>query len=620
MKRKRVLILVLVWVTALSLFAADYVFESYHLDLDVSASNVYSIQENIVVNFSAPRHGIFREIPVRFGKTRIKLENLASSDPIIEDSVSKDYITFRLGSADSTIIGRKPYTISYTYDIGEDGYDDYDELYFNLVGPGWQSTIEEFTFTITFPKPIESDMVWLTGGTYGSTDQRGTYSLSADRKTLTGRAENLAPGEALTLRVQMEQGYFTGMTVHRDYTVVASILAVLLGIAASIFATMLFRRYGREDLFVPVVRFDPPEGFSPLEVGFIADGRVDNKDLTSLLFYWADQGCLTIEEESKKKITFTRIKDPQASKAHERNLFNAFFAAGDGTTVTLKDLEKQKFGQAMDKAKMQTQSYFKGERRLNDPAAEKKRVIIFLMAALVVVINALAASISYLAEGTVALLVVGLFCMVISALIAYRLTSNWEMRGKFTKFIKMVALVLASILAYVASVIILYGMVDTSVTFAMLMAIAVVVFPAYLAFLGVVTAKRSSYAHKMLEQTIGYRDFISKVEVDKLKMMIDDDPALFYHVLGYAIVLGLEDKWAKKFATIALDPPTWYYGQNLAFNALFYSSLSHRIHSNVMEHAIYSQAKSGSSGGVRSSFGSSGFSGGGFGGGGGGAW
>ncbi len=620
MKSKRVLILVLVWVTVLSLFAADYVFESYHLDLDVSVSNVYSIQEDIVVNFSVPRHGIYREIPVRFGKTRIKLENLASSEPIIEDSVSKDYITFRLGSADSTVIGRKPYTISYTYDIGEDGYDDYDELYFNLVGPGWQSTIEEFTFTITFPKPIDPTMIWLTGGTYGSTDQRGTYTLSADRKTLTGKAKSLAPGEALTLRVQMEQGYFTGMTVHRDYTVVASILAVLLGIAACIFATMLFRRYGREDLFVPVVRFDPPEEFSPLEVGFIADGRVDNKDLTSLLFYWADQGCLTIEEESKKKITFTRIKDPQTSKAHERNLFNSFFAAGDGTTVTLKDLEKQKFGQAMDKAKMQTRSYFKGERRLNDPAAEKKRVVIFLMAALVVVTNALAASISYLAEGTVALLVVGFFCMVISALGAYRLTSNWEMRGKFTKFIKMVALVLASLLAYVSSLIILYGIVDTSATFAMLMAIAVVVFPAYLAFLGVVTAKRSSYAHKMLEQTIGYRDFISKVEVDKLKMMIDDDPALFYHVLGYAIVLGLEDKWAKKFATIALDPPTWYFGQNLAFNALFYSSLSHRIHSNVMEHAIYSQAKSGSSGGVRSSFGGSGFSGGGFGGGGGGAW
>jgi len=620
MNRKRVLVLLLVSVATFSLFAADYVFESYHLDLEVSESSVYTIEENIVANFSTARHGIFREIPVRFGKKRIKLENLKSSDPMIEDSVSRDYITFRLGSADTTVIGRKAYTIGYTYDIGADDYDDYDELYFNLVGPGWQSTIEDFTFEIRFPKPIDPSMIWLTGGEYGSTGQRGTFNLSADRKTLTGRAEKLYPGEALTIRVQMEEGYFTGGTLHRDYTVPFSILAVLLGIAASIFATMLFKKYGREDLFVPVVRFDPPEGFSPLEVGFIADGRVDNKDLTSLIFYWADQGCLTIEEESKKKITFNRLKDPQTDKRHELNLFDAFFAAGDGTRVTLKDLEKQRFGKAMEKARAETIAYFKKERRLNDPVAERKRVVIFLMTAVVVVANALASSVSYLAGGTVALLVLGLFCASMSAVIAYRLTSDWEMRGKFTKFIKMVALALLCIFGYVAAIIILYGVLDNGPAFSMLMGIAVVLFPAYLSFLAVVTAKRSAYAHKMLEQTIGYRDFISKVEVDKLKMMIDEDPELFYHVLGYATVLGLEDKWAKKFSTIALNPPSWYYGQNLAFNALFYSSLSRRIHTNVMEHAIYSQAKSGAGGGVRSSFGGGGFSGGGFGGGGGGAW
>ena len=620
MKRKRVLILLLLFVTSLSLFAADYIFESYHMDLDVSVSNVYSIDEDIVANFSVPRHGIFREIPVRFGKKRIKLENLESSDPIIEDSVSSDFITFRLGSADTTVLGKKRYLIRYSYDIGSDEYDDYDELYFNLVGPGWQSTIEEFTFTITFPKPIDPSMIWLTGGVYGSTEERGVFNLSSDGKTLTGRAENLSPGEGLTIRVQMDEGYFIGATVYRDYTIPASLLALLLGIAASIFATMLFRRYGREDLFVPVVRFAPPEGFSPLEVGFIADGKVDNKDLTSLIFYWADLGCLAIEEESKKEITFKRLKGLSTEKMHERNLFNAFFAAGDGESVTLKDLEKGKFGQAMEKARAETIAYFKKERRLNDPVAERKRIIIFLMAAFVVVANALACSISYLAGGTVALLVLGIFCASMSGILAFRLTSDWEMRGKFSKFIKMAALVLLCLFSYVAAIIILYGVLDNGEVFSLLMGIAVVFFPAYLAFLGVVTAKRSAYAHMMLEQTIGYRDFISKVEVDKLKVMIDDDPELFYHVLGYAIVLGLEDKWAKKFSTIALDPPSWYYGQSLAFNALYYSSLSHRIHSNVMDSAIYSQAKGGSSGGVRSSFGGGGFSGGGFGGGGGGAW
>ena len=108
--------------------------------------------------------------------------------------------------------------------------------------------------------------------------------------------------------------------------------------------------------------------------------------------------------------------------------------------------------------------------------------------------------------------------------------------------------------------------------------------------------------------------------MDKLKMMIDSDPHIFNHVLGFAIVLGLEDVWAKKFAKIAIEQPSWYVGGRPIRDAVFYSALSHRLHGSVMEKTVYTQAKGGSRSPIHSSFGSSGFSGGGFGGGGGGAW
>lgn len=129
--------------------------------------------------------------------------------------------------------------------------------------------------------------------------------------------------------------------------------------------------------------------------------------------------------------------------------------------------------------------------------------------------------------------------------------------------------------------------------YSVVMAFFLVAIPAYLGFLAVVTGKRSAYAQKKkLEEIVGYREFISKVEMDKLKMMIDSDPSLFYHVLSYAIVLGLEDVWAKKFAKIALAEPQWYVGNRPIRNALFYSALSHRMHTSVMEKkAVYAQAK-----------------------------
>jgi uncharacterized membrane protein YgcG len=617
---KKWLAVLLVLLSCTGVWASDYYIDTYNMDIVLSPANVYSIREDIQVNFSIPRHGIFREIPVRFGKKRVELTNLKSSDPIIQDSVSSDYVTFRLGSADSTVVGLKSYAISYDYDIGDDGYPDYDEMYFNLVGAGWQCPISSFSYTIRFPKAIDPSMVWVTGGQYGSNRQVGDFSVSSDRLTITGTARNLSPGEALTIRVQMEQGYFTGMKPYRDNTVISSILAAILGLALCVLGTLIFKKYGKEDLFVPVVRFETPEGLSPLEVGYLADGSVDNKDLTSLIFYWADNGCLAIEEEGKKKMTFTRLKGPDTDKRHEQLLFDALFACGDGTTVTLKQLETNTFAAAMQKTKTGVHSYFKGDRKLKDSKAESKKILLVLFVAFVVVGNAIASTIMYLAEGTVILLAIGLFVAIFSGIITWNITRRWEFLKRGTRLFKMFGFVLFGLLAYVVTVFLQVALVGNSEVFALLMAIPSVLFPLYLAILAVVTSKRSAYANKLLEQTVGFREFIDKVEMDKLKLMIDDNPQIFYHVLGYAIVLGLEDKWAKKFKNLTLDPPSWYRGSSPVYNALFYSALAHRLHSNVMEHSLYAQAKGGSSGPVRSSFGSSGFSGGGFGGGGGGAW
>ena len=617
---KKWLVSFLVLIVCSFAWASDYKIETYNMDIALSPSNVYSIREDIQVNFSIPRHGIFREIPIRFGKKRVELTNLKSSDPIQQDSVSADYVTFRLGSADKTVVGLKSYAISYDYDIGDDGYSDYDEMYFNLVGTGWQCPIDSFSYTIRFPKPIDPSMVWVTGGAYGSTQQIGDYSVSPDRKTITGTAQNLSPGEALTIRVQMEQGYFTGMRPYRDYTVLASILVVALGLALCIFALLIFKKYGREDLFVPVVRFDPPEGLSPLEVGYLADGNVDNKDLTSLIFYWADQGCLTIEEESKKKMTFTKVKEPATMKKHELLLFDALFACGDGSSVTLKELETNKFASAMQRTKSGVHSYFKGERKLKDSTSESKRIIVVLFAALVVAGNAIASTIMYLAEGTLTLLVFGAFIAMASGFITWNMMRKWEILKRGQQIFKVFSFGLFALVCYAVMVFLQVYLIGNSPTYSILMGIPSTLFPLGLSFLGIVISKRSDYANNLLEQTVGYREFIDKVEIDKLKMMIDDDPQLFYHVLGYAIVLGLEDKWAKKFKSLTIEPPNWYRGTSPMYDALFYSALAHRLHTNVMEHTMYAQAKGGTSGPVRSSFGSSGFSGGGFGGGGGGAW
>ncbi len=619
MKKATVLILVLCLSMAF-LSAADYVFETYHMQMDANLQNGYAVQEQIVANFSTPRHGIYREIPIQFGKIRVDLKNLQANVPMIQDNVSSGYVTFRLGSENRTVIGPQKYIISYDYTIGSDRNNEYDELYYNLVGPGWQAPIKDFTFEVNFPKPIDPSMVYLFGGEYGSKDQRGTFTVSQDRKSITGEAKNLMPGEALTLMVQMEEGYFSEVKPFVDFTIPFTILVLFLALGAAVHATFMFRRYGKEELFVPVVRFEPPEGLTPMEVGYLADGVVDNKDLTSMIFYWADLGYLKIEEKDKKEFVFTKIKDLETDRTHELHLFDALFDCGLDGSVSLKQLEKADFNKDMERTKTEVTEYFKNSRGLKDKTAERKRVIPMLYGAASAALLAIAPTFSYIGGTTVVLLGCGFISLVLSAIVFSRLNATWEISSKFKKVIKVFALILLLVLLMAVALVIQHYVFENSIVLSFITSLAVVAIPAYQGALTIFTGKRSAYAQKTLEEIIGYREFIDKVEIEKLKMMIDSDPAFFYHVLSYAIVLGLEDVWAKKFAKIAVPQPDWYVGYSPIRGALYYSVLSHRLNTTVVQSALYTQARSASRSPIHSAFGGGGFSGGGFGGGGGGAW
>lgn len=122
-------------------------------------------------------------------------------------------------------------------------------------------------------------------------------------------------------------------------------------------------------------------------------------------------------------------------------------------------------------------------------------------------------------------------------------------------------------------------------------------------------------------QLSGLRSFIETAELDRMRVLAKNRPEIFYHIMPYAYVFGLYDKFAEKLELLEIPAPGWYHAGyeikswnagvmlncmagNLTFAAV---SLSQPSSAN---------ASGGSSGGGNKG----GFSGGGFGGGGGGSW
>ena len=116
---------------------------------------------------------------------------------------------------------------------------------------------------------------------------------------------------------------------------------------------------------------------------------------------------------------------------------------------------------------------------------------------------------------------------------------------------------------------------------------------------------------------LGFKEFILYTEKDKIAVMLEDDPALYYRVLPYAQVLGVTDAWTEKFKGLDLRPPAYVRGDSfdVVLSAMMWNRIFIRL-SGTMGHSFVSRPSNTGGGHSSGGFGG-GFGGGGFGGGGG---
>jgi len=139
--------------------------------------------------------------------------------------------------------------------------------------------------------------------------------------------------------------------------------------------------------------------------------------------------------------------------------------------------------------------------------------------------------------------------------------------------------------------------------------------------------KRSVTGNEMYYELEGLKMYINTAE--KHRIEFHDNPkkylGVFEKLLPYAMIFGLEKKWAKEFEDLYIEQPDWYEGNNHnnMFNAYLLTNSLNHMNQQVVSHATPSNSANGfssSHGGSGGSGFSGGSSGGGFGGGGGGSW
>jgi Predicted membrane protein (DUF2207). len=72
------------------------------------------------------------------------------------------------------------------------------------------------------------------------------------------------------------------------------------------------------------------------------------------------------------------------------------------------------------------------------------------------------------------------------------------------------------------------------------------------AFFQIIATRRTETGRLWLGQVLGFKNFIEKAEQDRILTLVNENPQYFFNILPYAYVLGVTDKWAKNFESIAI--------------------------------------------------------------------
>jgi uncharacterized membrane protein YgcG len=613
-----------------------YTTPEFNVNIDAHIDHSYSFTEEITVDFgNYGKHGIYRNIPL---DSKYRITDISVDDDEYDVYTESGNQVIQIGSADYRVTGEHTYVIHYTIQELEDNDSTADYLSLDVLLTGWDSSIDRAHVTLNLPDGLKFESLDYYTGQYSSdTNNYGTWNKSGDKITFVGY--DLPEGVGATVNGVLPDGTWVGALSYNWVRVL-----VLIGIVLCFLLLLALRiTWGRNPEVIETVEFYPPEGLTPVDIGYIIDGNVDDNDITATFFYLADQGYIDIYEYKKNEFEFTRLGNlPETEKPSIRRFYRGLFgstAFDDYEEVAQNQPKKlkaktKKIGKRMATAYRDiprlVDDDFSGKHKLYTSRSKLAKIIgmaiFFLVTALTVFVLYALNSVTPIWMLAVSSMIIGsaflLLIIFMSSIYDYR------MSRKPVKSMARMALALGiyviAVFVYMYNVCLSssHGYNDRWITTLMLGFFVVAPFLIF----GMDT--RTEWSNELYGKVLGFRNFIRDAELERIEALAEENPSYFYNVLPYAYVFGMTKKWASKFESIAVEKPTWYssYGDTSDspyFDVVMMDSMLNHVSGSVRDTINLSSSKdSGGGGGAFSSGGGGGggFSGGGSGGGGGGAW
>ncbi|OBX26132.1 putative membrane protein DUF2207 [Gelidibacter algens] len=563
---KHIPILLLAFLSLSFGYAQDFTVDKYAVDITIHEEGYFDVVESYDLTFAFPKHGIYRDIQTSYDVVTEEVKQETRKIMISNVEVpGRTFITpsnfeqklsetfqIKIGDADKSITGAQHYKIRYRVWNAFLYEADGVKFYWNLKPSNWRATFNSIVFSVHLPTSIAADTsdVFVYSGLSATTDLSRNFDVTIANGVVEGKSQ---PG------FESEEGQSVTILINLPPNAIAEIKPlwpfwtdygwVFVLLALLGGFYMTWKSYGKDDEVISSTSYFPPKGMDPAMAGFLMNDADDTSDLISLIPYWGSKGILRIEEIPKK----------------------GWFSSSDTKLVALKALP--------DEASSYERTIFSGLFGSSISPDDTEVLISSLKDKFYTKMSSARSVLKKQAQ-------------------PYYEGGSKRVRNITYGSIILVTIVLVPVLLFV------WGFIAT---------FALVILNVLLLIMNRFMVKKNPKGNAAFSELKGFKQFIKVAEINKLKMLIIEDPSYFETTMGYALAFGLFDKWANKFDALNIPPPSWY--SSAAHTNFTMSSFTNSF-ANTMSTAtstmVSSPSSSGSSGG--------GSSGGGFGGGGGGSW
>ena len=312
------------------------------------------------------------------------------------------------------------------------------------------------------------------------------------------------------------------------------IMFILFSVICGIYliGLVVFIILNRKKKIIEVVEFSAPDEMTPADAGYVIDKNIDDRDISSLLIFWAEKKYIEIIQNEDKSINLKKLKEvDDKMKTYETTMFNTIFAQKSEVNLkalptilkpivpTIKKQIKDENNKKYFNAKIESTSSW-----------------------LTLGITCLLVFLSYFfGSGGTFSIICGVIIFAISTIF-----SNISNKVYIQKKLKSIIIYIAGIVLFL-----IFALLNLIYSFTNLYILALISINSFLCLLTYVLCPFLEYRTKegrlVVGRLVGLKRYLEITEKEKIEMLIKENPKHFYDIIPYAYVLNVSNEWIENF-------------------------------------------------------------------------